>query len=216
MPVTVSRRNALIAALALSGVWLTAALFRIVHLPPGPIDRWWDMLMTSTANPVTHTVAAAFAVIGTGLPASVLAVVVGVAIGSVRGWAWGAFVVAASIISPLDVTGMKTLAMRTRPDPAFGLLNAFPSGHTANAALLGSVLILLVRHVAVRSAAIVWMLAMAWSRTALHAHWLTDVLAGMVTGAATAVLLLAAFQVVVRRMRRSRSRPDQVKEDKPA
>ena len=105
--------------------------------------------------------------------------------------------------------------MRTRPDPAFGLLNAFPSGHTANAALLGSVVILLIRHVAVRSVAIVWILAMAWSRTALHAHWLTDVLAGMVTGAATAVLLLAAFQLVVRRTSRSRSSPDEVDEDRP-
>ena len=84
-PLTVSGRAALIAALALAGMWLAAALFRILHLPPGPIDRWWDMLMASTANPVTHTLAAALAVIGTGIPASVLAVVVGIAIGSSGG-----------------------------------------------------------------------------------------------------------------------------------
>jgi membrane-associated phospholipid phosphatase len=198
-PAAPGRRSALIAALALTGVWLTAAIFRIAHLPPGPVDRWWNALMASTASPAAHTLAVTLAVVGTGLPASALAVVVGVMVGAVRGWAWGAFVVAASIISAFDVAGMKTLAMRTRPDPAFGLLNAFPSGHTANAALLGTVVFLLLRHVVVRSLAIVWFLSMAWSRTALHAHWLTDVLAAIVAGAATAVLLLAACRGAIGR-----------------
>ena len=195
----------LVAALALAGVWLAAAIFRIAHLPPGPVDRWWNALMTSTADPVAHALAVTLAVIGTGLPASALAVVVGILVGAVRGWAWGALVVAASIVSALDVAGMKTLAMRTRPDSAFGLLNAFPSGHTANAALLGSIVFLLVRHVVVRSLAIVWFITMAWSRTALHAHWLTDVLAAIVAGAATAVLLLAACQRAVGSGRRPKS-----------
>ena len=182
------------SAAALIAVWIASAVFRIDHLAPGPVDRWWNALMSSTAGPETHAAASALAVIGTGIPASALAVVVGVLVGVVRGWAWGAFLVGASILSALDVSGMKMLAMRTRPDASFGSLNAFPSGHTANAALLGAVVFLLVRQFAVRSLAIVWFLAMAWSRTALHAHWLTDVLAAIVAGTATAVLLLAACQ----------------------
>ena len=210
VPATPSRRSVLLAALALTGVWLIAALFRIAHLPPGPVDQWWNALMASTADPTAHSFALALAVIGTGLPGAALAVVVGVLVGAVRGWAWGAFVVAASIISALDVAGMKTLAMRARPDGAFGLLNAFPSGHTAYAALLGGVVFLLVRHVALRSLAIVWFITMAWSRTALHAHWLTDVLAAIVAGAATAVLLLAACQGVIRRRSRRSSTADRL------
>lgn len=190
----VSRRVTAFAGLALAAMWVVAGLFRIVHPAPGPLDHWWDTLMASAGDPVTRAVAATLAVIGTGLPASAIAVVLGVVIGAVRGWGWGVFVVVASSVSALDVAGMKSLAMRARPDPAYGLMNAFPSGHTANAALLGSVVFLLVRHVAVRCLAVAWFVAMAWSRTALHAHWLTDVLAGIVVGVATAVLLLAAWQ----------------------
>lgn len=191
---------------ALAAVWLAAALFRVEHPAPGPMDIWWNALMTASVGPVPHAAAAALAVIGTGLPASALAVMVGVLVGVVRGWGWGAFLVVASILSALDIAGMKALAMRTRPDPAFGLLNTFPSGHTANAALLGSVVFLLVRQVAVRALAVSWFVTMAWSRTALHAHWLTDVLAAGVAGAATAVLLLAAFRYALDRAERARRR----------
>lgn len=189
----------LVAVIALAGVWVTAGVFRIAHLPPGSIDRWWNSAMASTDTPTAHAVAAALAVIGTGLPAAALAIVVGALVGAARGWGWGVFVPVASIISSLDVSGMKSLAMRTRPDPAYGLFNAFPSGHTGNAALLGVVVFLLVRQVAVRILAIAWFITMAWSRTELHAHWLTDVLAAIVAGAAAAVILLAACHVVIHR-----------------
>ena len=198
------------AALALTGVWIAAAIFRIARLSPGPVDQWWNGVMTSSATPAAHAVAATLAVIGTGLPGSALAVVVGCLVGAVRGWVWGAFVVAASVISALDVAGMKALAMRTRPDPAFGLFNAFPSGHTANAALLGTVVLILIRQLAVRALAVAWIVAMAWSRTALHAHWLTDVLAAVVAGAATAVLLSAACRALLARRDRRRSVVDGV------
>ncbi|GAA4751569.1 hypothetical protein GCM10025783_25240 [Amnibacterium soli] len=205
-----SRRSALVAALALMAVWGAAAIFRIAHPSPAPADQWWNGLMTSSAGPATHAVAAALAVVGTGLPGSALAVVVGVLVSAVRGWVWGAFVLAASLISALDVAGMKTLAMRARPDAAFGLFNSFPSGHTANAALLGTVVFLLIRRIAVRVLAVGWIVAMAWSRTALHAHWLTDVLAAVVAGAATAILLSAACRARLAGRDRRRSMVDSV------
>ena len=89
--------------------------------------------------------------------------------------------------------------MRARPDSAYGIGTSFPSGHTANAALLGVVVILLVRHLAVRIPVAAYVVAMAWSRTALHAHWLTDVLGGLVVGAATAVLLHALWSALLGR-----------------
>lgn len=189
----------LVAAIALLAMWGAALWFRVAQSPPGPVDTGWNALTTAAGTPATHAVAATLAVIGTGLPGTVLAVVLGLLVGASRGWAWGVLVPLASTISALDVSGMKTLAMRTRPDPAFGLLNAFPSGHTTYAALLGGLVVLLVRPVAGRVLGVVWVVAMAWSRTALHAHWLTDVLAGAVTGAATAVLLVAATRLVLDR-----------------
>lgn len=187
------------SATALAAIWLIAALFRIVHPGPGTIDVWWNTLMTGSTGPTTHAIASVLAVMGTGLPAAALAVLVGLLLGIFRGWAWGVCVVAASLVSALDVAGMKTLAHRTRPDPAFGLHNAFPSGHTANAALLGVIVFLLVSHRAVRAISILWFLTMAWSRTALHAHWMTDVVAAVIAGTASAVLLVALTRVLANR-----------------
>ncbi|WP_133764142.1 phosphatase PAP2 family protein [Amnibacterium kyonggiense] len=158
--------------------------------------------MTATTSPFGHAAAATLAVLGTGLPGAAVAVVVGVLIGVLRGWAWGAFVIVASVVSALDVSGMKLLAHRARPDSTFGLFNAFPSGHTANAALLGTVVLLLTRSVVVRVLAVIWIVAMAWSRTALHAHWLSDVLAAVMAGVATAVLLFALSWSLVHANRR--------------
>lgn len=203
---TLGKWRAAGALAALAGVWCVSAGFRVAQPAPGPIDRWWDAVMVSIDSPWAHGLATTLAVVGSGLPASGLAVVLGVLVGAVRGWVWGVVLVVSSIISALDVAGMKALAQRARPDPAFGLLNAFPSGHTANAAVLGSIVFLLVGKLLVRAAAVVWMLAMAWSRTELHAHWLTDVLAAIVVGAATAILLVTVASGLRATMHRSHSR----------
>ena len=131
-----------------------------------------------------------------------------VLLGALRGWAWAGFTVLAAVVSALDVTGLKLLAMRARPDAAFGTDNSFPSGHTANAALLCTIVVLLVPHLAVRIPAVLVALAMAWSRTAIHAHWLTDVLGGLLIGAATAILLHAAWSALLARRATGRRRRD--------
>jgi undecaprenyl-diphosphatase len=174
-------------------LWVTALGFRIVRPAPGTIDLRWDVIAGAAPGSPLHAVATAFAVEGAGVPATLVTVTVAVLLGALRGWAWALFTVAASLLSELDVVGLKQLAMRARPDVAFGAGTAFPSGHTANAALLGTVVILLVRHLAVRIPVAAYVLAMAWSRTALHAHWLSDVVGGLAVGAATAVLLHALW-----------------------
>ncbi|MGT2424806.1 phosphatase PAP2 family protein [Amnibacterium kyonggiense] len=192
------------AAAVLVVMWTISGALRVARPSPGVIDRGWDAVAGVQREPVLHAIAEAFAVVGTGVPVLLVTAAVALLVGALRGWSWSAFVVLAGLASALDVTGMKALSMRSRPDAAFGAGTSFPSGHTAGATLLAVVVILLVPRLAVRIAAASFAIAMAWSRTALHAHWLTDVLAGLLVGTATAVLLHAAWAAMLRRSERRR------------
>ena len=94
-----------------------------------------------------------------------------------------------------------------RPRPAHPLVRvdhgSFPSGHSAGIALLVVVVGVLFVSEARRRA---WWafgagltLVMMWSRTWLHAHWLSDTLAGATTGAGTALVLWWLFSPLLAR-----------------
>jgi undecaprenyl-diphosphatase len=69
---------------------------------------------------------------------------------------------------------------------------SFPSGHTANAATIAVVVWVLFPRVWTAVAGVLWVVAMALSRTVLSVHWATDTLGGALAGAA-AVFLLAGW-----------------------
>ncbi|MFG2983551.1 phosphatase PAP2 family protein [Streptomyces sp. NPDC048258] len=87
------------------------------------------------------------------------------------------------------VQGLKHLVDRPRPaDPLVRVDHgSFPSGHAASAALLvvivGALLVPAARRRLWWPAGAAFTLAMMWSRTWLHAHWLTDTVAGAAAGA---------------------------------
>jgi membrane-associated phospholipid phosphatase len=86
-----------------------------------------------------------------------------------------------------------------RPRPSAGLIEAsgssFPSGHAALAAVTAVLLVgLLVpsgRRAGPAMLAAALAAAMAWSRTYLLAHWLTDVIGGLCVGMGVGLLTLA-------------------------
>lgn len=99
------------------------------------------------------------------------------------------------------------------PDPvahADGM--SFPSGHAQSATVAASVLLLVFlpalrartgrRRLAV-GAALVWVIAVCFSRVALGVHYVSDVLAGVVLGAAWVTTTAVLFSV----SRRARGRP---------
>jgi len=95
-----------------------------------------------------------------------------------------------------------TKVLYARPRPPMGLVStqsySFPSGHadTAATVALGIVVLLAIRgrkHWYIDVLAVVYVLAIAWSRVYLRAHWFSDVLTGAAIGASVVV---TAFLVV--------------------
>ena len=101
---------------------------------------------------------------------------------------------------------VKVLVDRARPvlpDPvahAGGM--SFPSGHAQSAFVAASVLLLVFlpvlggrRRIVAFAAAVAWVLLVGFSRVALGVHYVSDVLAGSVLGAAWVALMTAAFSM---------------------
>lgn len=110
---------------------------------------------------------------------------------------WGLMVVAGLVLS----TATKELIDRTRPFEGLVAESSasYPSGHvmvTATATGLGLALVcgMLWPHRSRQfiGVAVGYIVLMAWSRTYLRAHWLTDVVGGALFGAAV-VLVIAGF-----------------------
>lgn len=102
--------------------------------------------------------------------------------------------VLAVVPAQLTTTFTKVLYSRVRPDD--GLMDAFgtsfPSGHATNAAVIGLTLVFIFAAPGVRrwrwiAVAVGWALLMAWSRTYLRVHWLSDVTAGLLSGTSWAL-----------------------------
>ncbi len=170
---------------------------------PFAIDAWWNEAVKVTGGPV-HAIAHALNVTGGHvfgtwiLPAAIPLVLLIIR----RPWGAATFL-AASLVSVGLIQLIKNLVARARPpeqlvDSDFG---SFPSGHTANAATMVIILVILFPRIWVMIAAAVWAIAMALSRTVLHAHWLSDTVGGMTLGAAAAFLVAAAFAVPLARER---------------
>lgn len=125
----------------------------------------------------------------------------------------GFVVLAAFAVAPLT-TLFKELVGRVRPtadDPlvaASGL--SYPSGHSAGAATLAGVLLVVLWPVVSRrwrpwlaGALVLGALCVAWTRIALGVHYLSDVVGGLTLGTAVVLLSMAAFGF-------DRSRPGEV------
>ena len=117
---------------------------------------------------------------------------------------WSAlYFVLASALSAGLVQALKALFGRARPDEMLIPLDSasFPSGHTANAATLAAVVVLLFPRVWAWFIAAAWVVLMLLSRTYLGVHWLSDTLGGVLVGVAVAVIVWAPFAARLQRER---------------
>lgn len=183
------------ALIVLAGVWVSGLLLTSSGTaPPVPLDLAWSEWMQHLRVPVLVRIAEVMNLIGGGRVNLLLTIAL-VVLTAVRfsGRA-GLLLSIAAAISDLDVQLMKELVGRVRPPD--GLIDvsgtSFPSGHTANAAVLAISLALLVRRRSAWVAAGTWIGLMGLSRTYLDVHWSTDVLAGALCGGAVAVVVWCA------------------------
>jgi undecaprenyl-diphosphatase len=164
-----------------------------------PVDDAWNAVMADAESAWLVGVAETFHRIGAVPIAFPVAVTVAVVFLVMRRWwltgAWVAMVGGAQILSTIT----KVLVDRDRPlnalvhEPSA----AYPSGHagvSGAAMAIGLAVLLGVlwpnRHKLFLSLGVVYAVAMAWSRTYLRVHWLTDVVGGLVLGTAAVLMVM--------------------------
>ena len=194
------------AAAALLLVVLLAAIifYREANKPFGFEVEWMSELVEARA-PIWTIPALVFNWIG-GCIGSIL-IVPSIIIGGLLVWRrpWAAlYFVCATIGSAGVVFLIKNLVGRPRPadimvTPDFG---SFPSGHSANAALIATTLGIIFWRTWVWVVGSIYTVLMMLSRTYLGAHWISDTIGGMLVGAAVAVILWAPFAFRLYRERR--------------
>jgi len=179
-------------------------------------DVWWHDLMLALTSDVWIVVAWVPAVVG----GTVGMIVIGVILMAVLVWRRRRADAATLAIAMVAVVAigatMAAVIGRTRPADSLAesVATSFPSGHTAVATTVVVMLGLLLRRRSVWVAGAAWVLLMMWSRTYLQAHWLSDVVAGLLEGVAVATLVWACAESV-RARRLARSHPAASFPDEP-
>lgn len=171
---------------------------------PFAVDEWWNALLSQWWTAALAGFSRVMNFVGGGW-FGILAVPIAGAIALIllrRPWA-AAFFLAASAVSAGGVQVLKHLFGRVRPDDILIVSDygSYPSGHVANAATIGAVAVVVFPRLWVALVGAVWVLMMAFSRTYLHAHWLSDTLGGALMGVGAALLVAAVFAVPMARER---------------
>ena len=199
-----SRRIALVVCVAALVTFVVVGLLSYGRsYVAEPVDLWWSDLMLSQRTDVGVALAWIPAVIGGPIAMLVIGLAL-VALFLLLRWKVVALTLAAAMVASVALAApLAAVVARTRPEASLAetVPTSFPSGHTAMAATVAVILALVFRHWVAWVAGVVWVLVMAWSRTYLQAHWLTDVIAGALLGIVAGALVWSAIETVrVRRM----------------
>jgi undecaprenyl-diphosphatase len=189
-------------------IWCGVALLGVVALtaiivPTGPLaaDRWWSEAMHDLEARRLKDLALVFNALGRGIGQVLVLATVGLVLARRRRWlALAAFALAEALTS-LGSALLKAAVGRPRPpDGQLHLMtSSFPSGHAAYAGVTCVALVLLFTASGENRrwwwpAAAFGIVGMAWSRTYLQVHWLSDVVAGSMLGIGIALLVFGGAQ----------------------
>jgi membrane-associated phospholipid phosphatase len=189
--------GALMLLVVAGGAW-----FLFTGTGPLPIDKWWYGQVQVGSGSLGDIFSVALARIGGSIGAAVCFAIAVAALLSVRRRSDALAVALAGLLGVVSSETLKAIVQRPRPPeklfPTLGF--SYPSGHSTAAAALSVSLLLVVlgtRDLDIRIrrvaaiVAIVWVLTMMWSRTALHVHWLSDTAAGAALGISAALIARA-------------------------
>jgi undecaprenyl-diphosphatase len=188
-----------------------------VAIPAEPLalDQRWSELMRDIATPLLTHLALVFNALGRGVGQLVLLVAVGAVLVLARRWL--ALVCFAVVETATSASATLIKAAVQRPRPPDGLVHpvssSFPSGHAAYASATCVALVLLFpaprpRRLWWWALAAAGILGMAWSRTYLQVHWLSDVVAGSLLGIGIALVVLGGMQRWIRSAERQAGAAD--------
>lgn len=166
------------------------------------LDAWWNSYVEVFAR--IRALAFALNFLGGGWFAGILVPLAGLmALLAVRRTAAALLFVTASAASAIGVQVMKAIFGRARPEEMLVVSDhgSFPSGHTANAATLAVIAFVLLPRVWVGVTGVAWVFVMAFSRTQVHAHWVSDTVGGALAGAGFALIVAAVFTLPLARER---------------
>lgn len=189
----------LVGGLALLVVGFTFGLFLALDADLLDIDAWWNTLVGTFYQGI-RPLSFLMDFLGGGWFATYL-VPLTVALLLVlarRPWSALMFLVATAVSAGI-VQVLKTAFGRARPEDMLVISDhgSFPSGHTANAATMAVLLVIVFPRVWVFVAGLAWTLLMGFSRTQVHAHWFSDTVGGAILGAGAALVVAAAFTIPI-------------------
>lgn len=195
-----SRRAAALVVGILAGVAFVVLRF-VVALgghQPLPMDEWWHATMVSTLTDGGVVAAWIPSIVGGTVGMIAVGVLlVGIFLWRKRPWDAATIGIAIVVVVALGAP-MAAVIARVRPADSLAetVATSFPSGHTAVATTVAVTLGLLLRRWYVWAIGVAWVVWMMWCRTYLHAHWLSDVLAGLLEGIAVATLVWCAVETI--------------------
>lgn len=187
-------------ALALVGALAVIIVFREQNKPFEFELGWMGRLIDARSEFFTG-VALLFNALGGGV-IGILIVPIGVALAlylTRRRWAALYFLVA-SIAGAIIVQVLKGAVGRPRPTDILVAADfgSFPSGHSANAAVVAMTLGIILARWWVWAAGVLYTVAMMLSRTYLGAHWISDTVGGVLIGIGVAIIVWAPFAARLR------------------
>lgn len=167
-----------------------------------PMDDWFHDRMVSIESDVATVLAQIFNYVGSAWVTAPLRVAVSGFLWARKRWEWLTVWLASIVVAEVSVTVFKLLYDRPRPlDPLVSTTgSAFPSGHAVAGAVTAVALVIVFLPAGPHRriwelAAVAFAFFMALSRTYLRAHWLTDVIAGTLLGAAAAIAVGATVHL---------------------
>lgn len=190
-------------AIRAAGAVLAFVVLLAILVPAGPLglDRSWSEWMHQLETPLLTHLALVFNWLGRGLGRALTLGLVGLILLRQRRWhALAAFAVAEGLALLLSAL-LKVLVDRPRPsgELVHTVGASFPSGHATYAGATSVALVLLFTTRGARrrwwwGVAGLGVVGMAWSRTYLQVHWLSDVVAGALLGSCVSILVFAVAQ----------------------